>query len=132
MKEFLKFNGFDLYQSGDKPEKLAEKVINRVLHREITIEDLPVDPFYLLKKSGVVYTFLNFDKYEGFYLLNTEYDGPKTKTMVGINKNRPIARQRFTARTNYVIILKMKRHIIVYRERRMKLKYLLINLHPLY
>lgn len=97
MKEFLKFNGFDLYQSGDKPEKLAEKVINRVLHREITIEDLPVDPFYLLKKSGVVYTFLNFDKYEGFYLLNTEYDGPKTKTMVGINKNRPIARQRFTA-----------------------------------
>ncbi|EKK5304634.1 Fic family protein [Enterococcus faecalis] len=97
MKECLKFNGYDLYTVGDSPKELADKVLNRHFNRAIEVADLPIDPFCLLRDSGVIYSFLDFDKFEGFYLLPKNLSNPKEKTMVGINKNRPIARQRFTA-----------------------------------
>lgn len=97
MKACLKLNRYDFYLETDSPYDLSEKVLKRSYSREIKLSDLPIDPFYLLKDSGVIYTLLDFDKYEGFYLLPNNLDNPNEKTMVGINKNRPISRQRFTA-----------------------------------
>ncbi len=71
---------------------LAQKVL------EIQYENLrptfPVDPFKLLKSFGVIYQFRDFDGLEGVYIVpESEKDIP----IVGINVNRRITRQRFTA-----------------------------------
>ncbi|WP_157456964.1 Fic family protein [Carnobacterium maltaromaticum] len=97
MKECLKSKGYDLYEDGCCAVKLAEQVLDRKYKKNIELSDLPIDPFYLLKDSGVIYSLLDFSKYEGFYLLPQELSDPEEKAMVGINKNRPITRQRFTA-----------------------------------
>lgn len=51
----------------------------------------PINPFELLKEENVVITYSDFDKLEGLLL----YD--KNLSLVSINVNRPITRQRFTA-----------------------------------
>lgn len=51
----------------------------------------PINPFELLKEKNAIITYSDFDKLEGLLL----YD--KKKTIVSINMNRPITRQRFTA-----------------------------------
>ncbi|MEA4878916.1 hypothetical protein SDC9_10413 [bioreactor metagenome] len=56
--------------------------------------EYPINPFTLLKDEGVLFTLSNFHKLEGVYVPATsESDIP----IVGINANRPITRQRFTA-----------------------------------
>lgn len=51
----------------------------------------PINPFELLNEKNVVITYSEFDKLEGLLL----YD--KKLSVVSINKDRPITRQRFTA-----------------------------------
>lgn len=54
----------------------------------------PINPFSFLKDEGILFTFSDFHKLEGVYVpAASKEDMP----IVGINANRPITRQRFTA-----------------------------------
>lgn len=54
----------------------------------------PVNPFQMLKQEGVLFSLMDSKKLEGFYIpASSENDIP----LVGINANRPITRQRFSA-----------------------------------
>lgn len=97
MKKILEEAGYDLFQNADSPSQLARKVLNKVYSTEISVSDLPIDPFNILKSSGVKYTLSDFDKLEGLYLLPDDIKSSRSFGIVGINKNRPISRQRFTA-----------------------------------
>lgn len=75
----------------DSPEKLAERIID-----QLEVEGnlmFPIDPFYLLSRFDVSYKLMNFEELEGIYIVS-DSNGP---SVVGINRNRPISRQRFTA-----------------------------------
>jgi len=81
-----------LYIFGDSPTSLAKKVIERNFEGKPIV--FPIDPFDLLSEFGIVYQFRDFEDLEGIYLVPAdEHDIP----IVGININRPICRQRFTA-----------------------------------
>lgn len=74
------------------PEELATQVL-QVFFRGKDIA-YPIDPFKILQEFGIVFQLRNFDKLEGVYIVpEDESDIP----IVGINSNRPITRQRFTA-----------------------------------
>ncbi len=76
----------------DSPQQLAKRIIDKMLAEgEITF---PIDPFELLSKSGVEYQFKDFEKLEGIYIVPDDEDDIP---IIGINNNRPITRQRFTA-----------------------------------
>lgn len=92
MKKCLLETEFDLYENGDLPNVLAEKVLHKFYGQDINLRNLPIDPFAILKSSGVVYSFQDFDKAEGFYLQPKD-----SKAIVGIKIDSIIARQRFTA-----------------------------------
>lgn len=93
MKKILIDTGYDVYNVSDSCRELSTKVLEKFYSRPVRITDLPINPFKILEKSGVVYSFADFSDLEGFYCLpeNDEVG------IVGINKNRPIHRQRFTA-----------------------------------
>jgi Zn-dependent peptidase ImmA (M78 family)/fido (protein-threonine AMPylation protein) len=56
--------------------------------------EYPINPFSFLKDEGILFKLSNFHKLEGVYVPATSAsDIP----IVGINANRPITRQRFTA-----------------------------------
>jgi Zn-dependent peptidase ImmA (M78 family)/fido (protein-threonine AMPylation protein) len=73
-------------------ELLAEKFL--ALYFEGKPMVYPLDPFAILKKLDIPFTFRNFVNYEGVYIAAESDDD---RPVVGINKNRPITRQRFTA-----------------------------------
>jgi len=85
-------SNFDFSRYFHSPEELANQVLQVFYEgKEITY---PIDPFKLLKEFGIVFQMRNFDRLEGIYIV------PEDKNdipVVGINNNRPIARQRFTA-----------------------------------
>ena len=68
----------------------AEKVLKEIKEKKGKII-YPINPFELLKEQNAIITYSDFDKLEGLLL----YD--KEKSVVAINMNRPIKRQRFTA-----------------------------------
>jgi Zn-dependent peptidase ImmA (M78 family)/fido (protein-threonine AMPylation protein) len=82
----------DFSQYFHSPEELATQVLQVFYDgKDITY---PIDPFKLLKEFGIVFQMRDFDKLEGIYIVpEDESDIP----VVGINNNRPITRQRFTA-----------------------------------
>lgn len=81
----------NVYVKGMSPEQLANAVLDQVSTRKIS---LPIDPFRIMRMCGIVYQFMDFKKLEGIYIVpEDENDTP----IVGININRPITRQRFTA-----------------------------------
>ena len=83
----------NIYKSGMSPEELAAKVLEWCGYK---YDDLPVpiDPFAIMRKCGIVYQFMNSKKLEGVYIVpEDDNDIP----VVGINFNRPITRQRFSA-----------------------------------
>lgn len=56
--------------------------------------EYPINPFEMLRSEGVLFDIANFKKLEGVYIPPaSSSDIP----IVGINYNRPITRQRFTA-----------------------------------
>lgn len=77
------------------PAKLAEKTLEEIKTKYGEIK-FPIAPFKLLKDSGVLISFSDFEKLEGI-ILNDEDD----ITIVWINRLRPWARQRFTAAHEY-------------------------------
>lgn len=68
----------------------AERVLKDIKEKKGKIT-FPINPFELLMENNVVITYSDFDKLEGLLL----YD--KEKSVVSININRQITRQRFTA-----------------------------------
>lgn len=82
----------DLYHIGMSPEKLADKVIGACYGDDEP--SFPIDPFKMIREFGVIYQFVDFKGLEGIYILgDNEDDIP----LIGINFNRPITRQRYTA-----------------------------------
>lgn len=82
----------DIYQQGMLAEVLASKVLEFVFeHQEPSI---PIDPFKIMRKMGIVYQFMDFKDLEGIYLVPEDINDVP---VVGINYNRPITRRRFTA-----------------------------------
>ena len=74
------------------PEKMAADYLKSVF-REQKIQ-YPINPFALMKKEGILFKFMDSHNLEGVYIpANSENDIP----VVGINFNRNITRQRFTA-----------------------------------
>lgn len=82
----------NLYHSGMTPEQLAKSVLKQTFGE--IMPSIPIDPFKLMKAYGIIYQFMEFKDLEGIYLVpENEHD----VAIVGINYNRPITRQRFTA-----------------------------------
>lgn len=54
----------------------------------------PINPFQMLSDFGIILSLNCFDKLEGVYI---PASGKEDIPIVGINSNRPITRQRFTA-----------------------------------
>lgn len=82
----------EMAKAGASAEELAEAFIHE--HFGGAEPEYPVNPFKLLRECGIVFSLRPFDKYEGLYIpAETEGDLP----VVGINLNKPITRQRFTA-----------------------------------
>lgn len=79
-------------RAGASPEALAEAFIADYYKGKAP--SAPVNPFRILRDMGIVFSFRNFSSYEGVYIPPEDcVDVP----VVGINANRPITRQRFTA-----------------------------------
>jgi len=73
-------------------EKMAETYLANYFRNEEI--EYPINPFKMLKDEGVLFSFSEFAKLEGVYIPKTSADDIP---IVGININRPITRQRFTA-----------------------------------
>lgn len=86
------FSSIDLSDYFYKPEILAKKVLE--IYFSQRIPSYPIDPFDILKQMNVVYQFRDFKDLEGIYIVPEDEDDI---AIVGINNNRPVARQRFTA-----------------------------------
>ncbi len=81
-------------------KRLAEKILDEIIEEEGELA-FPVDPFKLLKKHDILFTFLDFENLEGI-IINDE----DNVTAVGINRRRPWTRQRFTAAHEYCHFIK--------------------------
>ncbi|MBP3572439.1 MAG: ImmA/IrrE family metallo-endopeptidase [Clostridia bacterium] len=73
-------------------ERLAEDFLKEYFHGKPI--QYPINPFQILKDTGVIFLLQRYSKLEGVYLPAT---GDGDYPMVGINADRPITRQRFTA-----------------------------------
>lgn len=74
-----------------KPRIAAEKILQTIKEEKGKIT-YPIDPFKILKEKNVIITFSDFDKLEGLLLFDKQKE-----SVVSINLNRPVTRQRFTA-----------------------------------
>ncbi|MGV8026561.1 MAG: ImmA/IrrE family metallo-endopeptidase [Anaerolineaceae bacterium] len=83
---------YDYHIFFHSPEELAKKVLQVHFNREKIV--FPIDPFEILRANGIVYQLRNFENLEGIYVVPEDNDDIP---VVGINNNRPITRQRFTA-----------------------------------
>ena len=79
-------------KSIDNAETLAARYLEHYYkNRDISY---PINPFQMLVDEGVKFAIRHFGKLEGVYIpAQSQDDVP----IVGINLNRPITRQRFTA-----------------------------------
>ena len=74
------------------PDELAEAYLHHCFPGGRIV--FPVNPFLLLKREGISFALRPFDKLEGVYF---PASSSSDIALVGINLNRPITRQRFTA-----------------------------------
>lgn len=81
-----------LYSRGMSPEKLASEVLNGYFGTQKP--SVPIDPFKIMRDMGIVYQFIDSRDLEGVYILPEDDDDIP---FIGINYNRPITRQRYTA-----------------------------------
>ena len=81
-----------IFNDGTSAERLANIFLNDY-YGETGIT-FPVNPFQMLTDLGIPFVFRPFKNYEGVYILGSEEDDVP---IIGINLNRPIVRQRFTA-----------------------------------
>jgi len=76
----------------DDPEEMAAAYLAECFgNKEI---EYPINPFQMLKDEGILFSLRDFRKLEGVYISQSADDDIP---IVGINWNRPITRQRFTA-----------------------------------
>ena len=88
MIDYLSFEG----KKYRNPERMAANFL-AVYFKDGQIT-YPINPFQMLKDMNVLFSFRNFKNLEGLYIPpENKMDLP----VVGININRPITRQRFTA-----------------------------------
>jgi Zn-dependent peptidase ImmA (M78 family) len=85
-------DGVDFSPFFKSPEELAKKVL-QVCFKE-SHPTYPINPFEILKMFNIPYQFRKFDNLEGIYIVP---DDSNDLPLVGINIDRPITRQRFTA-----------------------------------
>lgn len=83
-----------LAQNGMPAERLAITFLKSYLEEKNIPLSFPINPFQMLKDSGVKFVLRPFKKYEGLYI---PADGEDDFPVVGINLNRPIVRQRYSA-----------------------------------
>lgn len=82
----------EMANGGMSAEKLARLFLKEYFQgKAITY---PINPFQMLTDLRVPFVLRPFKKYEGVYIPR---DGEEDFPIVGINLNRPIARQRYTA-----------------------------------
>ncbi|NMA17820.1 MAG: ImmA/IrrE family metallo-endopeptidase [Clostridiaceae bacterium] len=74
------------------PEKMALAYLSSYFGDQKI--EYPINPFQMLKDEGILFLFSDFSKLEGVYI---PASGQDDISFVGININRPITRQRFTA-----------------------------------
>ena len=74
------------------PEKMAAAYLIKYFGNQKI--EYPINPFKMLKDEGILFSLQDFKKLEGVYIpASSKEDIP----IVGINANRPITRQRFSA-----------------------------------
>lgn len=85
-------NFYSAAKAVENADKLAELYLQRYYKgREISY---PINPFQMLVDEGIRFAIRDFGKLEGVYIpAHDQHDIP----VIGINLNRPITRQRFTA-----------------------------------
>lgn len=81
-----------LARDGVSAEKLANIFLNDYYGKDNIV--FPINPFQILTDLGIPFVFRPFKNYEGVYIPCTSKDDIP---IIGINLNRPIVRQRFTA-----------------------------------
>ncbi|MDK0631119.1 Fic family protein [Clostridium perfringens] len=86
------FKGDEISKFIESPEKLATEVLKRIFKDKEP--SFPIDPFKILDELNVVYQFRGFKDLEGIYIVPEDEDDIH---IIGINNERPITRQRFTA-----------------------------------
>ena len=82
----------DTAKDYDDPEMMAQAYLRSYFGNEKV--EYPINPFKMLKDEGILFSLSNFSKLEGVYV---PAESDKDIALVGINVNRPITRQRFTA-----------------------------------
>lgn len=83
---------YDFSRYFSSPEILADKFLEYCFYGKPAV--YPIDPFMVLKEMDIPFVFRDFKMYEGVYLAP---ENSEDISIVAINKNRPITRQRFTA-----------------------------------
>lgn len=74
------------------PEKMAAAYLAQYFGNQQI--EYPLKPFRMLKDEGILFSLMDFKKLEGVYIPpSSDNDVP----LVGINANRPVTRQRFSA-----------------------------------
>ena len=74
------------------PEKMAAAYLAKYYGNQKI--EYPINPFKMLKDEGILFSLMDFKKLEGVYIPASSADDVP---VVGINANRPITRQRFSA-----------------------------------
>lgn len=82
----------DLANKGNSPRELAQTFLKDYYKKTDIV--YPINPFQMLKDLKIYFVFRDFSKAEGIYI---PAKSRKDIAIVGININRPIQRQRFTA-----------------------------------
>lgn len=82
----------ELVKKYNDPEKMASVYLEKYFGgRKI---EFPINPFQMLKDEGILFVLMNFKNLEGVYIPSK---GENDLPVVGININRPITRQRYSA-----------------------------------
>lgn len=81
-----------IYRDGMTPRMLAQAVLEDIYGNDSPL--IPIDPFKLMRIYGIVYQFMELKDLEGIYLVPEDENDV---AVVGINRKRPITRQRFSA-----------------------------------
>lgn len=74
------------------PEQMAKAYLVKYFGNQKI--EYPINPFQMLKDEGILFSLRDFRKLEGVYIPATSVNDVP---VVGINANRPITRQRFSA-----------------------------------
>jgi Zn-dependent peptidase ImmA (M78 family) len=74
------------------PEKMAVAYLVKYYGNQKI--EYPINPFKMLKDEGILFSLMDFKKLEGVYVPASSLEDVP---LVGINVNRPITRQRFSA-----------------------------------